>query len=194
MNPARPQFHLQDADAEIQETARIITRSTARFLKAMDMVSETYLGLVLLALWDSGVYEYVRSHKHLPVESTATELGLDPSILTYLIEYLVGRGLMHLEDEGYALTEVGRSYWNYVTRGVLVSHVGGYLPMLVRLGPLLRKEINLDDPSLDRVGRLVASGANYTLLGSGTVDWVLEVIKDMVARTFWISAVGREPF
>ncbi len=48
--------------------------------------------------------------------------------------------------------------------------------MLVHLGPLLRKEINMHDPKLDRGGRLVASGSGYALLGSGTIPWILKIV------------------
>jgi len=179
MNTLRTGIHFQDADEETQMAARVITRSLPQFLETMDMVSAIYLGQVLLALWDNGFYEYMRKSSRVEVAVVASELELDATVLQCLIDYLVGRGLLKPEGTGYVLTEKGRPYWNYVTRGVLTANIGGYNPLLTRLGPLLRKEIDLGDPSLDRIGRLVGVGANYTLLGSGTVEWVLDVIQHL---------------
>src|SRR5262249_29675371 len=152
---------------------------TKAFLESMNLISESYLAQVLLALWDSGLYEYVLQHGRFEVRQAAEELRLDESVLQWLTDYVVGRGLMSPEGNGYALTPKGSPYWNYITRGVLTSHVGGYNALLTHLGPLLRKEIDLADPCLDRHGRLVAVGAGQTLIGSGIIPWVLKVIQGL---------------
>jgi SAM-dependent methyltransferase len=99
-----------------------------------------------------------------------------------LLEYLLGRGLMAPDGESLALSDRGRVYWNYVTRGVLMAHLGGYNPMLTRLGPLLRREIDLNDPSLDRDGRLVAIGSGCSLLGNGTITWIQREVRRLGGR------------
>jgi SAM-dependent methyltransferase len=172
----------KDTDNEVKVVRELTSRSVTAFLQTVHLVSENYLSQVLIALWDSGLYEYVRDHGRVQVPAAAAALGLDATILQSLIDYLVGRGLMVPEGDAVVLSAQGQPYWNYVTRGVLTSHVGGYNPLLTRLGPLLRQEIRLDDPGLDRLGRLVAVGAGYTLLGSGTVAWVLEVIRRLGGR------------
>jgi SAM-dependent methyltransferase len=182
MGDSQPRRNPPDTDHEVKMVRELATRSLAGFLKSVHLVSENYLSQVLIALWDSGLYEYVRDHDRLELQAAAVDLGLDVTILQSLIDYLVGRGLMKPDGDGFVLSDEGRPYWNYVTRGVLTSHVGGYNPLLTRLGPLLRKEVRLDDPSLDRLGRLVAVGAGYTLLGSGTVPWVLTVINQLGGR------------
>jgi len=182
MNGDQPGVNLHEADREAEIAMHLVTRSTRGFLQAMNMVSETNLAQVLIALWDSGLYEYIRRQGRVQIQAAASELKLDADILQVLIDYLVGRGLMRPQEGGYALTDKGQPYWNYITRGVLTSYIGGYNPLLVHLGPLLRKEIGLHDPCLNRLGRLVAVGANYSLLGSGMVPWVLEAISHLGGR------------
>jgi SAM-dependent methyltransferase len=53
---------------------------------------------------------------------------------------------------------------------------------MINLGPLLRREIDIDDPRLDRVGRIVALGAGQTLLGNGTVPWIRDMIGELGCR------------
>jgi SAM-dependent methyltransferase len=166
-------------EIEACRVTQLATRSTAEFLRTLQMVSDTFLAQVLNALWDSGLYEYVRNHTTVIVKDTAAELGLEETVLESLIEYLEGRGLMRWREDGFVLTDRGETYWNYVTRGVLTCYVGGYNPVLSQLGPLLKKQVDLNDPRLDRLGRLVAVGSNYSLLGNGTAPWVLEVIKEL---------------
>lgn len=175
-------LHLPKSPQQIDEESRIVSsavgESTAVFLKSLDLISESYLAQVLIALWDNGVYEHVRECGGISAESAAETLGLDREVLTLLLEYLAGRGLMKLDGDKFALTDKGRAYWNYVTRGALISHLGGYNALLTNLGPLLRKEISIDNERLDRSGRLVALGAAYTLLGTGMIPWVLEKVRE----------------
>ncbi|MGA2326661.1 MAG: class I SAM-dependent methyltransferase [Bryobacteraceae bacterium] len=174
---SQPSPYLQEIEHEAKVASEVVTRKTPQFLKTLDLVSESYLAQVLIAVWDSGLYEYVRQHGAVEIGRAAAELGLDAEVLGSLIEYLVGRALLKPAGAAYVLTERGESYWNYVTRGLLTSHVAGYNPLLIQLGPLLRKEISLEDPALDRLGRLVALGASYTLSGSGMVQWVMKELE-----------------
>jgi SAM-dependent methyltransferase len=173
----------QEVDHEAKICADLIGRSLGPYLKTVGLVSEAYLAQVLVALWDSGLYEYVRGNGKIEINAAAEELNLDPSVLRSLIEYLMGWGLMAPEGDGFVLSEKGRPYWNYITRGVLTAHLAGYNQLLVNLGPLLRKEIDINDPKLDRSGRLVASGSGYALQGSGTIPWILKLIKQ-ISGTF----------
>jgi SAM-dependent methyltransferase len=170
---------LEEVEREIQISRTVASQSVREFLATVSLASEMYLAQTLIALWDSGFYEYVRRRECITVEIAAEDLGLDKSVLQVLMDYLVGRGLFTPRDGALVLSDKGRPYWNYVTRGILTAHVGSYNQLLVHLGPVLRKEMSLDDPLLDRVGRLVAVGSNYALLGSGTVPWVLRIIKEL---------------
>jgi SAM-dependent methyltransferase len=167
----------EEIDHEAEIANEIVTRQISPFLKTLDTVSESNLAQVLIALWDNGLYEYVRRNGKLEISKAAAELDLDAEILQILIEFMVGRALMKLEDGAFVLTDRGKVYWNYVTRGALMTHLGGYNPLMINLSPLLRKEIDINDPRLDRIGRIVALGAGQTLLGNGTVTW----IRDMLA-------------
>jgi SAM-dependent methyltransferase len=169
----------EDVDREARICANIVGRSLGAYLKTVGLVSDAYLAQVLVALWDSGIYEHLRKHERIDVASAAADLDLEPSILQSLVEYLVGWGILAPDGDGFVLTEKGRPYWNYITRGVLTSHLAGYNQLLVNLGPLLRKEMDLQDPRLDRTGRLVALGSGYALLGSGTIPWILKLIKQI---------------
>jgi SAM-dependent methyltransferase len=185
-NPNEP-ISPEEVDREAKICADVIGRSLGAYLKTVALVSDAYLAQVLVALWDSGMYEYVRKHERFEIDKAAGELGLDPFILRSLVEYMIGRGLMAPAGDGagtaaIVLTDRGRPYWNYITRGVLTSHMAGYNQMLVHLGPLLRKEIDIYDPKLDRDGRLVASGSGYALLGSSTIPWILKIVNQFGGR------------
>jgi SAM-dependent methyltransferase len=172
----------EEADREAKICADLIGRSLGAYLKSVALVSDAYLAQVLVALWDSGMYEYIRKHDRFQPAEAAAELKLDPAILQSLIDYLVGRGLMGVDNGSVFLSDKGKPYWNYITRGVLTSHLAGYNQMLVHLGPLLRREIDMHDPRLDRDGRLVATGSGYALLGSGTIPWILKIIHQLGGR------------
>jgi hypothetical protein len=164
--PSHGRLSQEEIEQEVTIANEVVTRSIGPFLKTLDLISESNLAQVLIALWDSGLYEYVRHHDRVEIEAAAAELGLDAGILLVLIEYLVGRRLMNVENGGFVLSDKGRVHWNYVTRGAVMTHLGGYNPLMINLGPLLRKEIDIQDPRLDRVGRIVALGAGQTLLGT----------------------------
>ncbi|MBZ5644085.1 MAG: methyltransferase domain-containing protein [Acidobacteriia bacterium] len=166
-------------DREAKNCAEIVGRSLGAYLKTVGLVSDAYLAQVLVALWDSGLYEYVREHGRIEISGAAEELNLEPAVLRSLIEYLVGWSILAPDGDSFVLSKKGQPYWNYITRGVLTAHLAGYNQLLVNLGPLLRKEISLNDPRLDRSGRLVASGSGYALLGSGTIPWILKLIRQI---------------
>jgi len=172
----------QEVNREAKICAGIVGRSLGTYLKSVGLVSEAYLAQVLVALWDSGLYEYIRENGRVDIDQASEDLKLEPAILRSLIEYLVGRGIMAFDGSSFVLSEKGRPYWNYITRGILTAHLAGYNQLLTHLGPLLRKEIDMNDPLLDRSGRLVASGSGYALLGSGTIPWILKLIKQIGGR------------
>ena len=168
-----------EVDREAKNCAELVGRSLGAYLKTVGLVSEAYLAQVLVALWDSGLYEYVRKHGRIEIGEVADELNLEAAVLRSLNEYLVGWGILSPDGDSFVLSKKGQAYWNYITRGILTSHLAGYNQLLINLGPLLRKEISLHDPRLDRSGRLVASGSGYALLGSGTIPWILKLIKEI---------------
>ena len=176
MNSSRSDLTLQAVERETRICADIVGRHLGAYLETVGLVSDAYLAQVLVALWDSGIYEYLRERGRIEIAVASEELSLDPAILRSLIEYLVGRGILAPEGESFTLSAKGQPYWNYITRGVLTAHLAGYNQLLVHLGPLLRKEIDINDPRLDRSGRLVASGSGYALQGSGTIPWILKLI------------------
>jgi ribosomal protein L11 methylase PrmA len=177
-----------EIDREAKICADLVGRSLGAYLKTVGLVSDAYLAQVLVALWDSGMYEYVRTRQRITIDASSKDLSLEPAVLRSLVEYLVGWGILAPEQDGFVLSDKGRSYWNYITRGILTSHLAGYNQLLVHLGPLLRKEIDLNDPRLDRSGRLVASGSGYALLGSGTIPWILKLIKQLGGK--YVMDVG----
>jgi SAM-dependent methyltransferase len=114
-------------------------------LEGTRLVNDAILVQVLFALWDSGFYEYSLSHPRFHVQAAADELHLDASTLQWLLEYLVGRGIIEAADGNMALTENGIRLSNVLLRGTINLYVGGWGPQLDNIGPLLRKEIRLAD-------------------------------------------------
>lgn len=168
---------METAEREGAVCAQIIGRSLPAYLRTVGLVSESYLAQVLVALWDSGFYEYLSQHQTANIAQACQHLNLDPMVFRSLMDYMVGRGLLAEKDGSVTLTDAGRPYWNYITRGVLTSHLAGYNRLLTSLGPLLRKEIDINDPSLNRDGRLVATGSGFVLVGSRSIPWILDLIK-----------------
>jgi SAM-dependent methyltransferase len=179
MSTFRNPINQSEVDFEASNCAELVGRSLGAYLKTVELVSDAYLAQVLVALWDSGLYEHIRVNGCVSIDQTAEDLNLEPQVLRSLVEYLVGRGILAPEGDSFVLSKKGQPYWNYITRGVLTSHLAGYNQLLTNLGPLLRKEISINDPRLDRSGRLVASGSGYALLGSGTIPWILKLIKQI---------------
>jgi ubiquinone/menaquinone biosynthesis C-methylase UbiE len=114
---------------------------------------------VLFSLWDSGFYDYVREHPRFEKAKLVAELGFDAMTFDWLMYYLIGRGVVRVAGEGeLELTEKGKRVHNTIARGLLNLYVGGYAGLMANLGPLLRKEITLDDRKLDRSARHAAAG------------------------------------
>ena len=90
MDTPQTKTDLLDSDNEARIVSDLAARSTSSFLQSLGLVSESYLAQVLIALWDSGMYEYVRLHECVEVGPAAAELRLDQTVLQWLVEYLVG--------------------------------------------------------------------------------------------------------
>jgi SAM-dependent methyltransferase len=110
-------------------------------MDGMKLINNTVMAHVLLALWDSGFYEYSLTHPRFSVTEAADELHLDTEILQTLLNHLVGYGILRATEEQMELTEYGSRLSNVVMRGVLNINLGGYGAQLREIGPLLRKEV-----------------------------------------------------
>lgn len=149
---------------------------------------------VLHALWDSGFYEYVRVHPRFSVKAAAEDLGFDPMTFRWLLYYLVGRGVVCAPAPGeMELTDKGRRVTNTIARGLLNLYVGGYNALLSNLGPLLRREITLDDPRLDRSARHAAAGTEDVTCVR-VVPQVIEVLKEHEVGTILDLGCGTGGF
>jgi len=114
---------------------------------------------VLFSLWDSGFYDYVRERPRFDKAKLVAELGLDAMTFDWLMYYLIGRGVVRVAGEGeLELTDKGKRVHNTIARGLLNLYVGGYAGLMANMGPLLRKELTLDDKRLDRSARHAAAG------------------------------------
>jgi ubiquinone/menaquinone biosynthesis C-methylase UbiE len=169
----------KDLVAEAQ-IARDITFPPAA--EELGLSSSYVYAQVLHALWDSGFYEYVRESPRFSRERIVDDLGYDPMTFTWLMYYLVGRGVVRDVGKGeLELTEKGRRVTNTLARGLLNLYVGGYAALLANLGPLLRREIGLDDPRLDRSARHAAAGTEDVTCVR-VVPLVLEVLREHEVR------------
>lgn len=139
------------------ELARAITFPPGA--EELSLSSSWIYAQVLFSLWDSGFYDYVRERPRFSKAQIVADLGLDAMTFDWLAYYLVGRGVLRAAGEGeLELTEKGQRVHNTIARGLLNLYVGGYAGLMANLGPLLRKEIKLDDPKLDRSPRHAAAG------------------------------------
>ena len=114
------------------------------------LVNDAILAHILFALWDSGFYDYSLTHPRFRVQDAADELKLDESVLKWLLNHLVGRGVLRMAGDGLALTERGAAISSALVRGTLNLYLGGYGALLSELGPLLRKQQLVSDPALVR--------------------------------------------
>ena len=147
---------------------------------------------VLHSLWDSGFYDYVRQHPRFVPKALVAELGLDPFTFEWLMYYLIGRGIVrpvagkavtaYSADAELELTETGKRVHNTIARGLLNLYVGGYQALLGQLGPLLRKEIKLEDTRLDRSARHAAAGTEDVTCVR-VVPQVIDLLKELGVRT-----------
>jgi SAM-dependent methyltransferase len=136
------------------------------------------LAQVLFALWDSGFYEYVRKNATFRRAAVVEELRYDAMTFDWLVYYLLGRGLLREAPGGeLSLTDKGQRFTNTITSGLLNLYVGGYAGLLANLGPLLRREIDLLDPKLDRSARHAAAGTE-DLTCVRVVPQVIEILRE----------------
>lgn len=136
----------------------------------LTLASSWVYAQVLFALWDSGFYEFVRERPRFTREEAAAALGLRPDVFASAAFYLLGRGVLRATQDGaLELTDRGERVHNTLTRGLLNLYVGGYQPLLARLGPLLRGEIEPDDPSLERSVRHAAAACCVSSGADGKV-------------------------
>jgi SAM-dependent methyltransferase len=149
---------------------------------------------VLFSLWDSGFYDYVREHPRFSRDRIVADLGLDGMTFDWLAYYLVGRGVLRHADAGeLELTEKGARVHNTIARGLLELYVGGYAGLLGNLGPLLRREMTLDDRRLDRVARHAAAGTE-DMTCVRVVPQVIEALREIGVRTILDLGCGTGGF
>jgi phenylpyruvate C(3)-methyltransferase len=144
-------------------------------VEGIRLINDTVLTQVLFALWDSGFYEYSLTHPRFHVQEAADELQLDATPLRWLLEYLVGRGIIKSADGQMGLTEHGVRLSNILLRGTMNLYVGGWGPQLANIGPLVRKEITRDQYRTLRSGRHTVMGTEQ-LICVRTVPAVLKIL------------------
>ncbi len=147
-------------------------------MDGMRLINNTVMAHVLLALWDSGFYEYSLTHPRFSAAQAAEELRLDPEVLLTLLHHLVGYGIVRVVEQQMELTEYGSRLSNIVMRGVLNINLGGYGSQLRNIGPLLRKETTQEE--IDRFHSGVHSGLGTEQLTS--VRLVPAVLGVLAAR------------
>jgi SAM-dependent methyltransferase len=168
---------LYDLAVEAEHTRKVI-ESPAEF---REIISEIILGQTLFALWDSGFYEFVRARERFTFEEAAESLRFEPLVFHTLLEYLVGRGHLTRAGATFTCTEKGIRTTNAFARGLLHVYLGGYGAILNNLGPLLRKELSIHDPALDRSGAQVARGTELVMC-SVVVPAVLATLRERGIR------------
>jgi len=122
------------------------------------LVNDVVLAQVLFALWDSGFYEFSLTHHRFHVQEAAEQLQLDATLLRWLLDYLVGRGILQATDGQVGLTEQGARLSNILLRGTMNLYIGGWGPQLANIGSLLRKKMTQDDFRDLRSGRHTVTG------------------------------------
>jgi SAM-dependent methyltransferase len=148
----------------------------------LELSSQYVYAQVLHALWDSGFYEYVRERPRFSRAGIVEELGFDAMTFEWLMYYLIGRGVVRAAGEGeLELTEKGARVTNTLARGLLNLYVGGYSALLSSLGPMLRREIHIDDPRLDRSARHAAAGTEDVTCVR-VVPQVIDVLREHEVR------------
>lgn len=146
--------------------------------EGMQLINHAVLAHVLLALWDSGFYEYSLSHPRFSAAEAAEALRVDGDVLLMLLHHLVGCGILRVNGEQIELTEYGSRFSNVVLRGVLNINLGGYGAQLANIGPLLRKEV--ERPEIERFHSGKHSGLGTEQLTS--VRLVPAVLKILTER------------
>jgi cyclopropane fatty-acyl-phospholipid synthase-like methyltransferase len=146
--------------------------------EGMRLINNTVMAHVLLALWESGFYEYSLTHPNFTAAEAAEALNLDAGVLLTLLHHLIGYGILSAADGRMQLTDYGSRFSNVVLRGVLNINLGGYGAQLQQIGPLLRKEITKEE--IDRFHSTDHSGLGTEQLTS--VRLVPAVLKMLVER------------
>ena len=145
--------------------------------EGMRMINSAVMAQVLLALWDSGFYEYSLTYPRFSPVEAAEELNLDAEVLDMLLHYLVGYGVLNVAEGQMELTEYGSRFSNIVMRGVLNINIGGYGAQLNNIGPLLRREVTREE--VDRSHSTVHSGLGTEQLTSvRLVPAVLKILDE----------------
>jgi phenylpyruvate C(3)-methyltransferase len=144
-------------------------------VEGIRLINDTVLTQVLFALWDSGFYEYSLTHPRFHIQAAADELQLDATTLRWLLEYLVGRGILQTENDRMGLTAHGVRLSNILLRGTMNLYVGGWGPQLANIGPLLRKEMTREHYRTLRSGRHTVMGTEQ-LICVRTVPAILKIL------------------
>jgi hypothetical protein len=147
------------------------------------LVNDWILTHVLFALWDSGFYEYSLTHPKFQVERAAEELNLDAMTLKWVLEFLVGRGIVESTDGQMGLTEHGARLSNILLRGTMNLYIGGWGPQLASIGPLLRKDITQEEYRHRRSGFHTVLGTEQ-LSSVRTTPAVLKVLTQRKLQNF----------
>lgn len=146
-------------------------------VEARNMISQSILTNVLLALSDCHFYEYLRDKGRFKVDDAAETLDVDATTLEHLMNYLTGCGAFTLEKDEFVPTEKGQRYFNAYTRGVLNIYPGAYKSVLTDLTDILSKKRPLDDPSFARSTRHAAEGTAYATCAF-TIPKVLDTLQN----------------
>jgi cyclopropane fatty-acyl-phospholipid synthase-like methyltransferase len=145
-------------------------------VEGIRLINDTVLAHVLFALWDSGFYEFSLTHPRFGVQEAAEALHLDATLLQWVLNHLVGRGILRAADGQMELTEHGAMLSNIVFRGTMNLYLGGYGSLLANIGPLLRKELTRTDLEKLRSGRHTGLGTEQ-LTSIRIVPAVLKVLE-----------------
>lgn len=129
-------------------------------VEARNMMSQTILSNVLLALSEGNFYQYISQNKCFNTKVAAEELDYNPIVFNALIDYLVGRSLLKKDGDEIIITKTGEIFFNAYTRGVCNVYLGGYKSILYNLAPLLLKKISLNDSILNRSAPHAATGTS----------------------------------
>ncbi len=158
--PAAPIAHPDDLLVEGARVRKLSSdvEGVKSLVEGTRLINDTILTQVLFALWDSGFYEFSLTHPQFQVQEAADKLHLDMTHLRWLLDYLVGRGIIHAVDGKMGLTEHGARLTNVLLRGTLNLYIGGWGPQLANIGPLLRKEITQAEYKNLRSGRHTVMG------------------------------------
>ncbi len=146
-------------------------------VEARNMISQSILTNVLLALSDCGFYEYLREKGRFKVSEAAKALDADETTMEHLMNYLTGCGAFEVQGDEFIPTEKGQRYFNAYTRGVLNIYPGAYKRVLTDLTDILAKKRPLDDPYFDRSTRHAAAGTAYATCAF-TIPKVLDTLQN----------------